>query len=101
MPLRSHKGVLAGIDKLAGRALGRAAKEYRRASIDPLLAAVEKAKSLEGVKRALSAQRLKDMDVEPIAEALATAGINAALIGRTAATPKRMKAEGGKRKDEG
>ena len=86
MPLKSHKAVLAGVDKLAGRALGRAAKAYRRKTIDPLVRAMEKAKSYEGLKRALSAQRLQDMDPEPMAEALASAGVNAALIGRTAAT---------------
>lgn len=87
MPLKSHKAVLAGVDKLAGRAMGQAAKGYRRETIDPLVAAIGKAKSFAGLRKALGAQRLREMDRTPEAEALSEAGVNAALIARTAAMP--------------
>jgi hypothetical protein len=89
---RSNKEVQAGIEVLAGRSVARMAKGYRR-DINPLIAAIKKAKSPEGLKRALGPTRLKEMGTTAEASALADCLTQVALIGRVAATPRGMSKE--------
>ena len=92
---RTNKEVQAGIEVLAGRAVGRMAKAYRR-DIEPLIKAIQRAKSPEGLRRGLGVTRLKEMGTTAEAEALADCATQAALIGRVSATP-RMKDEAKRR----
>lgn len=86
---RTTKEVQAGIELLAGRSVARMKQGYRR-DIDPLIEAIERAKSPAGLKRALGPTRLKEMGTTAEAEALADCATQAALIGRVAAMPRGM-----------
>jgi len=96
MALGSHKAVIAGVDHLAGRAMGRSAKQYGK-DIAPLMEAIKKAEGPADLKRRLTPGLTKRLGTDAIGTALTDAGVQASLIATAAAWPgakKRMKAEG-------
>ena len=86
MPLRTHKGVLAGTERMGGRTLGQAAKRIRN-DMQPLIDAMRSAKSFKDMKRRLGKKVLTRMGTEAQTEALANAAAQAAIIAVAAATP--------------
>jgi len=90
MPLGSHEQVIAGTVLLAERAQRKAEKQIRR-DLDPLIEAIKKGKSADGVLRRLSPALVDRMGTKGIEEGVADAGTQAALIGIVAATPRKAK----------
>ena len=85
----NHKAVLAGTVLLAERAQRKAAKGIRR-DLNPLVEAIRKAKSPAGLRKLLSPALAERMGTDGLGDALADAGVQAALIARVAATPKEL-----------
>jgi phage gp29-like protein len=88
MPIRTQKQVMAGLDLMAGRAMGRSLKTYKREVVDPLVAAIGKAKSLKGLQKQLGASLLRKMDTSAFETQLADSLTQADMIGRVSATPR-------------
>lgn len=90
MAYRSQKEVVAGVDNLAGAALAKSRKAIRK-DCEPLIEAIRKAKSPEGLKRSLSGSLVERMGTAGLAEALADVGTQAAMIGIVGATPSELR----------
>lgn len=88
MPLSNQKQLIAGLDRLAGRALRRVLKRYRRDTIGPLVAAIKKAKSHQGTLKQLSGALLRKMDSEAVQDAVTEVQVQSGLIGRVTAERK-------------
>ncbi len=88
MALSSQKQVMAGLDKLAGRALGRASDDYRREVVRPLVGRINNAQSLKGLLRQLGPGLVREMKTDRFELGLAQTMTQAALVGRTSATPR-------------
>jgi phage gp29-like protein len=89
VPLNNQKQVMAGLDKLAGRSLGAASGVYRRNVVDPLVDTIANARGIKDLQRRLGASLLKRMDTTEFEENVAQALVQAELIGRTTATPRK------------
>lgn len=87
MPLRNHKAVMAGVEMLEGRAVKRMGKAYRERTIGPLVEVLQRANGFEDLQSQISNSLLTRMDTSVVANAVAETGVQAALIGRTAAMP--------------
>ena len=84
--------VLAALDRMSGRTFAAIGKDYARQTIAPLVAAID-AESAEAGRRRLDAKLFRQMDATALAKALWQAGGQAALVGRTTATPRRARAQ--------
>ena len=76
------------MDEMAGRAMGRVAKRYRKETIGPLVGVLGKAKSPGDLLRRLNPALLRRMKSEALEEAATEVQVQAAMIGRTTARPK-------------
>jgi len=81
--------VLAEMERMAGKTVGKMAGGYQRRTVGPLAARIKKAKSLKGLLRQLGPGLLKEMDSKPLENALADAEVQSGLIGRVSALPRR------------
>ena len=88
MPLRTQKQVMAGNAMMAGRALGRAAKPYRKETIGPMVRRIKKARGLKALLRSLGPGLLREMDSKALETALADAEFQAARVGTISALPR-------------
>ena len=89
MPCGSKKQVLAGLDKRAGRALGKSSKDYRREVVRPMVGRIKKSKSLKGLLRQLGPGLLREMKTDRFETGLAETLNQAELIGAASATPRK------------
>ena len=87
--MKNQKQLQAAMEMSSGRAVKRMARQFNR-DIGPVIDAIEKGKSFEGVKRSLGVTTLKRMGTDSLTEALAVEGTKASLAGRTSATTKRL-----------
>ncbi len=87
MPLRNLDQVQAGVHMLAGRTLKRTAKDYGERTIGPLVEVLKRANGFEDLQSQMSQSLFTRMDHQVVAGAIARTGVQAALIGRTAAIP--------------
>ena len=94
MAVRKHNDVMAGLDLLAARGMKKAQDAIREQTTDPVLRAVESipesgddAADYVRMATALNDRLLLEMGTDALAESLAETNVQAALIGRTAATP--------------
>lgn len=94
MAARRQTQVIAELKRTADRALGKAAKHYRRDVIDPLLAGIRTAKSPEGLLQQLGPGLVRKMDTASVADAMTEAAVTATGVGMVSAMPK----EGAKRR---
>ena len=81
---KQTREVLMAVERMAGASLGRRSKEYR-AGLEPLVKRSRKAKTAEGLMRAMSATLARSLPTEAVGEALGEAMTQAELIGRVAA----------------
>jgi hypothetical protein len=100
MALRSQKQLMAELDRMNGRRIAEIGEKFQEGVVGPLVDTVKAAKSLKGLLRALGPGLVKRMDTAGLEDAVADTMIQAGLIGRVSALPRR-KDEGGRRKDEG
>ena len=99
MPLSSQKQVMAGLDKLAGRALRRASDDYRAEVVRPMVSGIKKAKSFKGLMRQLGPGLLRRMKTERFERNVSETLTQAELVGRTAGLPRsRQPTENGEKK---
>lgn len=84
----TQKKVMAGLDRMNGRRVGKIAKAYDRAVNAPARVAIGKAKSLAGLRKALSARLARAMDTTALAGELEAAFVQSGAIGAVSATPK-------------
>lgn len=91
MALSSQKQVLTAMDIMAGRAMGRVAREHQRGAVSKIGERAKKAKSLKGLLRQLGPGLLREMDSKPLEKALADAEVVSGLIGRTSARPRQRR----------
>ncbi len=98
MPLRNLKQVTAGNDALAGKAMRKAAPAVKAEATDHIANAAKKmpdtgddAADYAAARDMLGALLLIDMGTEALTDAVAVTTTQAALIGRTSATPKEDK----------
>ena len=96
MALSNQTQVMANMDAMAGKAMGKVAKRYRKETIGPLVGALGKAKSPSDLLRRLNPALLRRMKSDALEGAATEVQVQAAMIGRTTAMP----AEGRRRKDE-
>lgn len=88
MALKRQKQVMAANDLLAGRAMRSAAEDYRREVLRPIVAAIKKAKTLSGLKRAIGPGLLRRMKTKRFEDKLAAVMTQAAVNGVISATPR-------------
>jgi len=91
MPLRNQKQIMAGMDRMAGKAMRRNARAYRAATIGPLVDLISGAQSADDALARLNASVLVRMGTEPVAEAVEQTRVQAGLIGRVSAIPRKRK----------
>ena len=91
MPLSSQKQVLVGLDVLAAKALRRARREYDRVTLGTLRDQIERSGSAREAMERLGSVTALMMPRTSLATALEQAAVNAALIGRTAARPRKRR----------
>jgi hypothetical protein len=87
MGIRTQKQVMVGTEKLAGRALRRASRGYKRGVVDPLVKAIAEAGSPREAVSLLNAT-LRRMKTSELEEALGDLAVQGAMIGRATALPK-------------
>jgi len=92
MAIRATKDVLVGLAVLPNRSIRRMATSYRTGVIDPITAAIGAAKGFGDLKRRMGKALVARMDDSVVGDAMTASGMQAAEIGRIAATP-RVKAE--------
>ena len=75
------------------RRLGRIAKRYDRETLGPLVRAIRSAGGLKDLQRRLGPGLFRKMKTGALEEAMTDASVQAGLIGRVSAMPKRVKSE--------
>lgn len=87
MAARRQTQVIAEMDALAGRAVGRMAKDYQESLAGPMVAAIKRAKSPEGLLAQLGPGTVRKMNTKALVEALVNTDVQAGGIGYVSAMP--------------
>ena len=88
MPLSNQKQGMAGMERMNGGFIGRLANSHRRDIEGPIVDAISKARSNEGLLRRLNAALFRRMDSKKLEQSTADGMVLAALIGSVTATPR-------------
>jgi len=94
MGLRTQKQVLAELDGMSGRQMNRAADDYVREIVEPLVEELKSSQSSGGALDGLGARMLRRMKSGGLERAVADASVQSAMIGRVSALPKGPRDEG-------
>lgn len=87
MALKTQKAVIANLDRTGGGHMRRAAKEYRRETLGPLVEVLKVAGDGRAALMMLNAGLLRRMDAAALETAVADADVQSGLIGRASALP--------------
>ncbi len=87
MGLRTQKAVMVNLDKLSGGHMDRAAKRYRRETLQPLVEGLRTAGSGQEALRHLNGKLLERMDAGALETAVTDDYVQSAMIGRASALP--------------
>jgi phage gp29-like protein len=79
---------MVNLDKLAGGHMRKAAADYRRQTVGPLVEALKGSQSAKGALERLDARLLRRMDATALETAVSDDYVQSAMIGRASALPK-------------
>jgi len=86
--LRTQKAVMVNLDKLSAGHMRKAAADYRRQTVGPLVKTVKAASSAKEALDRMDAELLQSMKSWALEEAVSDDYVQAGLIGRASALPK-------------
>ena len=87
MAVRRQTQVIAALDGMAGRAMGRIGRPYRRNVVGPLVSEIKEARSVKELLARLGPGTVEKMDTTVLEQSLANTDVQAGGIGFVSALP--------------